>query len=589
MGRIIITNNSDWSDFLVNNNSDAGLKVCKYDEIHDIKLTSFYKLNVECNNYFECGDESVFVVGTFFYKELFGQEALEKLFHDRNQRSVKEIRADAFGAYAVLIKLKSKLIIFTDETRMYGLYYYADDNNFLITNSYLHIQQCTHQQIEHNALLERGIRGGIAGLNTPFKNIYSLSARQYIEINAETNEFIINPVELNNYGVPVSSADEAIKLLWNRTQRIAAIRSKYIHDYLQFVTGGIDSRLELAINIYNNDRIHLGYWMGSDLITNGTTEDLEIEMEIGERFSLKHDCYSVGCDFDEVLKAISENDIARYGEYASKYAGNKKWFSIFENAEEEFIGFGYFGETLRALGELDRHYHEDYSLDEFVKDVYCRTGLEKTIFSSDEFYSYLKGQMLNLLNVRSKAKYDIDDYYRVFTYSRFSADCLLTNICNIFAYSFPVFGVKQVADVIFSIPYQMRTNEVLSIGLTSRWCEGLLDVPYYSHHHKILCDKNSLMVRETKTNNLLGKIKPALINTKIYDYLYLSFLQKYMRPQQKNNKDVFDLCMKVLNNSAVFRNSSITVKNPNNWKGAELATLASFVADIRCIELINHQ
>lgn len=587
MGRIIVTNNSNWSNFLVENSSNAGMKVCKQDEIHDIKLTSFYKLNIECDNYYECGDESVFVVGTFFYKELFGQEALEELFNDRNKRSVKEIRADAFGAYAVIIKLKSKLIIFTDETRMYGLYYYANDKCFLITNSYLHIQQCAHQRIDHNALLERGIRGGIAGLNTPFENIYSLSARQYIEINGKTDEFMVKAVELNNYAVSVSSPDEAISIIWERTQRIAAIRSKYIHNYLQFVTGGIDSRLELAINIYNNDNIHLGYWMGSDLITNGTSEDLEIEKKIGERFSLKHDCFSVGCDYSEVLGEISLNDISRYGEYASKYAGNKKWFSIFNNAEEEFIGFGYFGETLRELGELDRYYHDDYSLDEFVKDVYCRTGLEKTIFSSDDFYPYLKNQMQNLLSIKSKVKYDIDDYYRIFTYSRFSADCLLTNICNLFTYSFPVFGVKQVADVIFSIPYQMRKNEVLSIGLTYRWSEGLLDIPYYSHHHKILCNKDALTVQETTANNFLSKIKPALINTKVYDYVYLKLLQKYVRPQQKNNKDVFDLCMKVLHNSDVFQNSSITVRNPKNWKGAELATLASFVADIKCIELIN--
>ena len=133
----------------------------------------------------------------------------------------------------------------------------------------------------------------------------------------------------------------------------------------------------------------------------------------------------------------------------------------------------------------------------------------------------------------------------------------------------------------------MRKNEVLSIGLTYRWSEGLLDIPYYSHHHKILCNKDALTVQETTANNFLSKIKPALINTKVYDYVYLKLLQKYVRPQQKNNKDVFDLCMKVLHNSDVFQNSSITVRNPKNWKGAELATLASFVADIKCIELIN--
>ena len=96
-----------------------------------------------------------------------------------------------------------------------------------------------------------------------------------------------------------------------------------------------------------------------------------------------------------------------------------------------------------------------------------------------------------------------------------------------------------------------------------------------------------MTVQETTANNFLSKIKPALINTKVYDYVYLKLLQKYVRPQQKNNKDVFDLCMKVLHNSDVFQNSSITVRNPKNWKGAELATLASFVADIKCIELIN--
>lgn len=585
MGKVLVTNNSSWSDLLRKCWNGVGFQENNFISNKNNYCTIYRKLNINNINWFTDGIDYVAAVGTMFYKKKFAEDALKLLLADAKSLGVKELRKDLVGSYAVVIKIANTIKIFLDETHTYDLYYYHMNNNYLITNTYYHIEKCVKEPMNYDAFLERGIRGGISGLRTPYANIYSLSAREYIEIDLDKNEFVVKKCELNDFSCNFNNRQEAIECIWERSQEVAALRSKYIKRYLQFVTGGIDSRLELAANLYNRDDVTLGYWMGNDVITNGTQEDKEIEKEIGEAFSLEYKCYDVAESFEQVMSGMTIERSDKYGEYASKYTGNRKWFSIFEELKDvEFLGFGYFGETLRELAELDRNYCSGYKVDDFVKDVYCRTGLEKAIFISDTLYKYVMNEFDELLSLDGRNECTKDEYFRAFTYSRYAADCLLTNICNMFVYSFPVLGTKMVSDAIFSVPYEWRKGDNISIALTGKWERRLLDIPYYSHHHRILCDTDEMQIRETKSNILKEKIQPFLMNTKLYDTLYLGFLQRFVRPQSVKNREIYALCIEILEQSPIFNDSGIVINHPKTWKGVELATLASFVSDVKVAE-----
>ena len=96
-------------------------------------------------------------------------------------------------------------------------------------------------------------------------------------------------------------------------------------------------------------------------------------------------------------------------------------------------------------------------------------------------------------------------------------------------------------------------------------------------------------MQETRNNKLKYLIKSFLYKTVIYDKLYLGFLQKYIRPQTVKNDEILDICIQNIKDSSIFHSSGINLKKVQSCKGIEVATLATYVADIKVMDNLKNK
>ncbi len=589
MGKLIITNFTEWNSELRKCFTEAGLEEAVRYDSNAFYLTLYKKINIKHSNYYQDGENAIYSAGTFFYKGLFGENALIAIIKDSEKLDVKGIRKNLIGSYVIAIKNNNILKIFIDETHTYAFYYYIDSIHYILTNTYHHIEKCVREKVNKWAFFERGTCSGNINLCTPYNNILKLSAREYISIDLKTNIWKILKCELNNYHVEYSSFEDVISTIIGRVEEVLSLRNKYMHNYLHFMTGGLDSRLELAFNLHKKNSTILGYWRGKDVITNGTEIDQKMGENIAKDKGLSYILYNVSESFEDAVKNASVIS-NKYGEYASLYAGNSKWFQIFEKLENiEYVGFGYFGETLRSLSELDTHFRAPYSMKKMIDDLYCRSGIKELIKSKEEFVRFIEKEYEYLLSNINKSKLSKDDAYKLFNYLRFDSNNLINNLVNSFTYSFPVLATKKVADAIFDIPYEYRKGDKITLELIKYYHNDLLNYPFYSHHHLLKYNSKKNIVDSTFQSKILAKIKKIIYKTMIYDKLYLGYLQKIVRPESVENQKIFQKCMQIFNESYVLYEAEIVFEDIHNWKGIDMGALTTFASQVSVADTINQK
>ena len=584
MSKMLLTNNKMWSSSLRNSWRELGFTENAHRDCGDAHFTVYKKLNVDNVNYYEANGDFASSVGCLFYDDCFGEDALKRLLEDAKKDDIRSLRAKTIGSFAVAVKTANRMIVFVDETHTYDLYYCVCDNgDFIVTNTFYHIEKCVGRPVNANAVVERGVRGGVSSLETPFDGVVALGARQYLEVDLSHSTMALRSCELNDYRCSFEKREDAVLEIWRRAQHIAELRSKYLNKSLYFVTGGVNSRLELSASVHNGEQVTLGYWMGSDSISNGTVRDKEVQESIASLLSCECVCYDVSVPFESVLQCITSSTCDKYGELASIYCGNAKWYSIFETIDDkDYIGFGFFGETLRNIDSLDVSYKEPFTLRDYVEKVYCRTHIEE-IVKTDGFYDYLADKAACLVGCKEggESVVDIDTCGRLFGYSRFSADCALSNFANLFTYSFPLFGMKQVADAVFAMPYEWRSGDYIAIAMTKLWSSELLSIPYHSHHHDYVCNQETLCLERVGSDKsivgVLKRIKPLR-----------SFYRKHLRSHMKNGRSEWDAlyayCHGRLLESPFLRQENgfdISAEEPDE---IEIATLATFIGQTRVLE-----
>ena len=583
MGKLLITNTSEWDDQLRECYRNAGFQENVHLKCENTRITAYRKLKIDNENVFICEDDFAVSSGTLFYKEKFGQEALELLYNDAKDMTVTELRRNMLGTFVVAIKIKDTVRVFLDETHTYAFYYYYDGTRFLMTNTFYHIEKCVKQPIHGDAFLERCVRTGTIGLQTPFYNVLKLSAKQAAILHVRTGTFELMTCELNDYSCSFANREEAARCLFDRAEDISRVRSRYLHAPRLFLTGGVDSRLELSMFLHNGERVQVAYWMGSNCVTNGTEQDWEIVRHIAQSSGIPFTLCDVSETVDQSLSQITPQKCDRYGEYASIYACNSKWFEIFENMNGvDSLEFGFFGEVLRPMGILDSHYHEPYSIDCFIPDVYCRSNSEKYILSSESFYDFVKEEMTAL--GFSSSALTKDEAFKLFGMSRFDASFVRCNFANMFAYSFPILPHKSIMDANFAIPYAWRDGDWFSLKLTEMMWPDLLKLPYYSHHHAAIYNPSTGRL-EFQNNPLRSLAKKA-----VYQMGLIGFYKKNLEwAFKRSNEDtaIFAVCKKTLKESKALAETSLQVIDTKNWSGYELPEMATIAACVAVLDSLK--
>ncbi len=323
------------------------------------------------------------------------------------------------------------------------------------------------------------------------------------------------------------------------------------------------------------------------MMTNGTQNDWEVVSKIAYGWGgTKPQLIDITEPIDEIFGYDVRPRCNKYGEYAAVYSFNKKWLSILENADTEELTLGYFGETLRELGEIDTYYKKPYPLREMIRDIYCRENLEKDCIHSDTIYDFIESEFLSLAEGVNTSDMTRDDIFRLFTYSRFEADTMVINYSNMFIYSFPVLAQKTIADANFSIPYEWREGDYISLSLTKLFCPKLLEFPFYTHHHFANYDPETNTVKSGSVYNTKTKLRSKLFYAHPKLFKLLRGIYAALKSlkgndgtgNHANDAKIFQLSEKVLMNSPTIARSKLKVScNPQHTYIAHVASMVRVI------------
>ncbi|MCX4346339.1 MAG: hypothetical protein OSJ38_03705 [Lachnospiraceae bacterium] len=577
MAKVFISNNFDWQQSMRQEMKKVGFKSSLMTQYVD----AYHKLNFVNENAFMCGEDYVVCVGTWTYKGCNGIKGLKNIYNDLVEgNSYKEIRRKLLGCYGLITHIDGFIKVLVDETHSYTLYYGKnDDDEYVITNKYFHIQKYLQSEIDRDKYVTVATVGS-TGNQTPFRNIFRLMEDEIIEIDRRNGSFKISNIPVNSYSYEYKSIDSICDKLAELFVESGKNLSNISSNRTIFLTGGVDSRVYLSLDVYLGNHINLAYWDGKDSITNGTNGDIKVNERIATTLDLQTKVFDVAMDFKDCVNQLDDNILWKYGEDCHLYANNNRWFSIFENTNNqngyisEFIEFGCMGEAIRENGNINKTYNKNYQLRDLINLVLLRSGilhrllefnnLEECIFK--DIAERHKGLTLDSI-------IDIDIADKIFTIKRLDADNSVSNLVNMYCYSCSPIICKPVWDFVIGIPYKYKYANHLPLSLIEKWDKRLLNIPFYTHNHFEKYDRKSNTLRRKKLHAFLSWLKPYVLDTKVYDILYKKIILSKTNKKSDINEKVREMCISYFTSDS----KNFTVREQYYNDGYDVSALAQMM------------
>lgn len=180
MGKILLSNSTTIFNKMHESYQKIGFRISFFESEEKRNISCYKKIYIDNENVWYAEDgTAVISVGTFIYKNEIGSKALNLFYRDFQKEGI-EARKRADGIFALCIHNKNKDLIFTDIDGKYAIYYYMDDDKYIVSCSYAHIQEYVHMPVNEYAMMEYSMQECIWGKDTPIKNIYRLESDQLL-------------------------------------------------------------------------------------------------------------------------------------------------------------------------------------------------------------------------------------------------------------------------------------------------------------------------------------------------------------------------------------------------------------------------
>lgn len=532
MGKLLIGSNLNDVNYLNKIFTQCGFKASGNYKNSSIYIYVYKKLRINTNNFVEFDDGFIIGTGTYIYNNKIDKEALSDIYIDFKKHGLVNIRNKIIGSFAILINMGEEIYLFVDNNNTYDLYYYLANEEVLITNTYWHIFKVKHTDIDEVRMIERTFLNSNLGSATPYKEIKKLLGNEYIYGNK--NNWV-----LKNFNCESTKTTYCLDNLWLQIKKDYAFLDSLYKRSGICMTGGQDSRINLAILLSEGMKPICYYGEGNSIMTWTKEEDLKIVRSIAEKEKLEvklmnwHDINLSSFKLKELLY--------KYGELVTIYGCNFNFINEFEcNIDVDFLSFGYFGEVFRNVETIENYPNEEYTLKEFIDNMYIRKDLKLFYRKYDVLRETIYKEMLEICK-----KKNIDpmllkkaDFQKINTEYRKSADIVLNNFANIFFYSFPFLANKKYTDASETIDYSEKSNAKLILEGFKMLSPELLDINFFSHVKKKKYNKgkNELVDNKFMFENLKEKLKNKTNNEKL-----LNILRKAYRIILKDKKGYIEL------------------------------------------------
>ncbi len=584
MGRLLITNNNNWYKNLNKTFTDSGFKENVCLKQNNVIINTYSKINFETENFYQENNDFVFCAGTLIYKEKIGSEALKEIFIDSKTSNITTLRKSLIGCFVLAIKQGDKISVTVDESGIYAFYYYNENTDFLMTDTYWHIANETKQPVNRLALIESEFNFCILNNESPFMNIYRIQRDEEFVIDSVANKIEIRKIELNRYQLKGTTIDEVAVYINKKALEVFSIARPIINNPILFATGGVDSRLILANYIKSGILPKLGSWYNSHISMNTKDDDKVCVNEIAQKVNLPFVSFNMNEKDEEILNDVDKYLLNRLGEHAFIYNGNQNWHKILFENNVGFADYGYFGETLKGWVALDCYTENSkVDLDSYL-DIYLKRAskeLEKSINNYSVFYDYVKRKFEIIADEECLNKNSLsrEDMMRLYCRYRLHADTVVYQYANLYTYAFPVYAQKELVDYINDIPYEYKLHEKLNLMMQKKLESKLLEVTFFTHCHFAIFDSEKLELHSSDKKTLKQKFRIILSKTKIGNKII--GIYKRFKPKTVTSDNLLQGIKNTLINSKVFNQLSL---DKENILSLHLPSLIHFVKTCKAID-----
>ena len=543
MGKLLLCSDSNdferisslFTDFTVSA-SDSGLFG---------QYATYRKLRVPTKNCFCAGEEFAIGVGTFVYNGKRDADALEEILRD--WKDDYSLRENIIGSYCIGVYKKDIFTLFVDEEATYKVYYYLDPkaNRFAVTTTLYHLAKGLQLKVDDLGFLGDLFLCNI-GENTICPEIHRLSAN--CALCCQNGRWSIEPV-------PISARQLNGNFCDYLRQKYKGL-DRVFPKTATFLTGGQDSRITLALMLSLGMKPTCLYGVGDSTVTNTKSEDLQCVREIAKRNGLSVQLMN-WADSDSENK---ETYLKKYVELFSIYGMNKNFFSEFESQiQENFVTFGYLGETFRAVETIQAYPRDVFTLSQYVDEIYLPDWMP--VIRKSAFPAFRKHIYHQYLVFCQSLKMDTehltkDEFQTLNSIYRLNWDLKLNQLANLFCYSFPLFADRTALEHINRVPYQQKINSKFQMECIEGFWPQLLSIPFFSHIKPKKYNPATHELTETTVSvRLKDKVKCLVKNPVLYRMC--RYMYYVLRGDGKGLKEIRKLYQGLQNNQELFSGKDV--------------------------------
>lgn len=463
--------------------------------VDNVNYLSSTDLGVD-NNDFICG------IGTFFYKNTYGKEALKHVYDDLDKVLDNN---PIFGHWAFVVRKGGTTYVFNDMSGTLRLYYYEDGDNIIISSSIVSVIACLEKPKFDKVRLGAFIASGY-GNEIPF--VEGIECVDPLKILVVEDNMAPKWLSRKEPEIPrINTLDEAVvhcKKLFD--EQMHAIR-KAIGDEQVGVelTAGLDSRL-IASNIktsgFNYSFVHYPLFGPDSEVANLIAKGLGKEVHI------------------LINEAAKDDAMQRYGEFDFGFDFFRQYCNNRWQIKNKFQFSGARGECLDtpiAYLNKDVTNKTDISLKTLlpylcVKDELMPVYQKQYVDYLYSLYTNRGFSIAEQMNGKEQAIFN-----QILT-GQFSGDYMYNSGVQAHLYFYQIFNEYHFNHFVMDISLNAKSGRKLTIALIKKIDSELASFPFVSHRRtrkKSVLAVNELPMKY-KSYEGVKKILPNCIKNFIF-------------------------------------------------------------------------
>lgn len=518
MSKFFITNNSVWYNKLKENIQLSPFKISGEFVIDGVYGIVTKKLQVDNENIMVDRNNVVIQTGTCVYKEEHGIIAMQTALQDFDG-NVQEHREDYIGNFGCFIKNDRKMVVFNEATGFYDVFYAQIGKAWIVGTTILDIAKVLHNEITLNKLnvLEELTRFAIFDNDTYFNEIKRLSGDQYLDLTIEA--ISVKKLDLKIKKEAPKDYKSRIENISREMKYIAQVMYKNFGQTTLGCTGGFDSRMTLAAYLSAGIKPRISYGYGNSFVAESKMGDVEVVKEYAVRYGL--DYYIANWNETSPIDKLWVKNIEDYGRLI--YDGNEDAYRYYTNPDEKFLSFGYIAEIYREPDWSRKIAEGKMTLVDYLwkshADIFNSNLIEKSPELVNQWLSKWKKLMAE--HGVNDDHFKKEDLFWLILEYRHSADNHMVNLINQYKYAHYLMSDIRIVRNGF-VDFENKYNGKFMIQILNKVYPDILNVPFFTHCHKMVYDKAKMMVDETsewKKRQFIMKLFPRrlkrLIKSKI--------------------------------------------------------------------------